>query len=77
LHFKANIAIGRLRTDPNNSRRKYVDFNKGRTITKWYRANNIGEALSLVAKTRFAKYLCITNITYDEYLKGVEKHHEY
>ena len=77
MHFKASITIGRLETDPDNTRRKRTNFRKGRTITKWYRAEDIGQAMSLAQKTRFAKINYINTISYDDYVKGVEKHHEY
>ncbi len=76
-HFRANITIGILETDPGNSRRKRLNFLKGRNITKWYRAQTMGQAMTLVGKTKFARIRNITEIAYKEYVKGVEKHHEY
>ena len=76
-HFKARITIGRMETDPGNTRKKVINFRKGRKITKWYRGKGIEDVLTLVGKTRFAKFDCIEHVTRDEYVKGVEKHHEY
>lgn len=77
MHFRACITVGRLEMDPNNTRRKRVNFKKGRTITKWYRAPDIGVVLTLVNKTKFAKFNFIESISYADYVKGVEKQHEY
>jgi len=76
-YFRALITIGILETDPGNTRRKRVNFRKGRTLTKWYKSGSIAQALTLVGKTKFAKVRKIDTIDYKSYIKGVEKHHEY
>ena len=71
------MTIGSLETDPQNSRRKKMNFKRGRSITKWYRADSIIDAMLLANKTKYSKVNIINTISYDEYIKGVEKHHEY
>ena len=77
MHYRAYITIGDLESDPDNTRKKKLNFRKGRSITKWYRAPNMLEAMSLANKTKHAKINRIDLISYEEYVKGVEKHHEY
>ena len=77
MHYQACITIGTLETDPQDSRRKRINYNKGRTLVKWYRADGIGAAMTLAGKTKFAKVKSIREVSYTEYVEGVEKHHEY
>ena len=75
--YKALLAIGVLRIDPDNKHRRIVDFKHGRVMKKWYKAPTIMEAYTFANKTRFSKLLSMYEISFDDYIKGVSKQHEY
>jgi len=77
MYYKVLLSIGVREKDPNNRGRKRTNYKKGRTLVKWYRAQDMAGVTFLVNKTRWSKYHYIKPVQYKDYIKGVEKHHEY
>jgi len=75
-YYKALINIGIPEKD-RDSRRTIINFQKGRTVVKWYKGADITKVMDLTKKTRYAKIVFIKNISFKDYTEGVFNHHEY